>query len=68
MMEIQVDRLTLGQTIQALKKTSEGLTKLEVEFPDKYIVRKIMTMKQLVDQLDTHKIIIEGNGEADYQN
>jgi len=63
-----MDRLTLGQTIQALKKTSEGLTKLEVEFPDKYIVRKIMTMKQLVDQLDTHKIIIEGNGEADYQN
>jgi len=58
----------LGQTIQALKKTSEGLTKLEVEFPDRYIVRKIMTMKQLVDQLDTHKIIIEGNGEADYQN
>jgi hypothetical protein len=67
-MEKQMDRLTLGQTIQALKKTSEGLTKLEVEFPDKYIVRKIMTMKQLVDQLDTHKIIIEGNGEADYQN
>ena len=63
-----MDILTLGQTIQALKKTSEGLTKLEVEFPDKYIVRKIMTMKQLVDQLDTHKIIIEGNGEADYQN
>ena len=63
-----MDRLTLGQTIQALKKTSEGLTKLEIEFPDKYIVRKIMTMKQLVDQLDTHKIIIEGNGEADYQN
>ena len=63
-----MDRLTLGQTIQALKKTSEGLTKLEVEFPDKYIVRKIMTMKQLVAQLDTHKIIIEGNGEADYQN
>ena len=67
-MEKQMDILTLGQTIQALKKTSEGLTKLEVEFPDKYIVRKIMTMKQLVDQLDTHKIIIEGNGEADYQN
>jgi hypothetical protein len=67
-MEKQMDRLTLGQTIQALKKTSEGLTKLEVEFPDRYIVRKIMTMKQLVDQLDTHKIIIEGNGEADYQN
>ena len=67
-MEKQMDRLTLGQTIQALKKTSEGLTKLEVEFPDKYIVRKIMTMKHLVDQLDTHKIIIEGNGEADYQN
>ena len=67
-MEKQMDRLTLGQTIQALKKTSEGLTKLEVEFPDKYIVRKIMTMKHLVDQLDTHKIMIEGNGEADYQN
>ena len=50
-MEIQVDRLTLGQTIQALKKTSEGLTRLEVEFPDKYIIRKIMTMKQLVDHL-----------------
>ena len=63
-----MDRLTLGQTIQALKKTSEGLTKLEVEFPDKYIVRKIMTMKQLVDQLDTHKVIFEGNGESDYQN
>ena len=67
-MEIQVDKLTLGQTIQALKKTSEGLTKLEVEFPDKYIVRKIMTMKNLVDQLDTHKIMNEGNGEPDYQN
>ncbi len=60
--------MTLGQTIQALKKTSEGLTKLEVEFPDKYIVRKIMTMKHLVDQLDTHKVIFEGNGESDYQN
>jgi len=58
----------LGQTIQALKKTSEGLTKLEVEFPDKYIVRKIMTMKHLVDQLDTHEVIFEGNGESDYQN
>ena len=67
-MEIQVDKLTLGQTIDALKKTSEGLTKLEVEFPDRYIVRKIMTMKQLVDQLDTHKVIFEGNGESDYQN
>jgi hypothetical protein len=65
---MQVDKLTLGQTIDALKKTSEGLTKLEVEFPDKYIVRKIMTMKHLVDQLDTHKLIFEGNGEADYQN
>ncbi len=63
-----MDKLTLGQTIQALKKTSEGLTKLEVEFPDKYIVRKIMTMKHLVDQLDTHKVIFEGNGESDYQN
>ena len=67
-MEQQMDRLTLGQTIQALKKTSEGLTKLEVEFPDKYIFRKIMTMKHLVDQLDTHKVIFEGNGESDYQN
>ena len=67
-MEKQMDRLTLGQTIQALKKTSEGLTKLEVEFPDRYIVRKIMTMKHLVDQLDTQKLILEGNGEADYQN
>ena len=65
---MQVDKLTLGQTIDALKKTSEGLTKLEVEFPDRYIVRKIMTMKHLVDQLDTHKVIFEGNGEADYQN
>ena len=67
-MEIQIDKLTLGQTIEALKKTSEGLTQLEIEYPDNYIIRKIMTMKQLVDQLDTHKIIIEGNGEADYQN
>ena len=60
---MQVDRLTLGQTIDALKKTSEGLTQLEVEFPDKYIVRKIMTMKQLVDQLDTHNLIFKGNSE-----
>ena len=67
-MEKQVDKLTLGQTIQALKKTSEGMTKLEVEFPDKYIVRKIMTMKHLVDQLDTHKLIFEGSNETDYQN
>lgn len=67
-MEMQVDKLTLGQTIDALKKTSEGLTKLEVEFPDKYIVRKIMTMKQLVDQLDTHKLIFEGSNETDYKN
>ena len=65
---MQVDKLTLGQTIDALKKTSEGLTKLEIEFPDKYIVRKIMTIKQLVDQLDTHKLIFEGSNEADYQN
>ena len=65
---MRVDKLTLGQTIDALKKTSEGLTKLEVEFPDKYIVRKIMTMKHLVDQLDTHKVIFEGSNETDYQN
>ena len=67
-MEIQIDKVTLGQTIEALKKTSEGLTQLEVEFPDNYIIRKIMTMKHLVDQLDTQKLILEGNGEADYQN
>ena len=60
---MQVDKLTLGQTIDALKKTSEGLTKLEVEFPDRYIVRKIMTMKQLVDQLDTHNLIFKGNSK-----
>lgn len=64
-MEMQVDRLTLGQTIDALKKTSEGLTQLEVEFPDRYIVRKIMTMKQLVDQLDTHNLINEGRYERE---
>ena len=64
-MEMQVDRLTLGQTIDALKKTSEGLTQLEVEFPDKYIVRKIMTMKQLVDQLDTHNLISERSYERE---
>ena len=64
-MEMQVDRLTLGQTIDALKKTSEGLTQLEVEFPDRYIVRKIMTMKQLVDQLDTHNLISERSYERE---
>ena len=68
MMEIQVDRLTLGQTIQALKKTSEGLTRLEVEFPDKYIIRKIMTMKQLVDSLDEQELMFEGNGETNYKS
>ena len=67
-MEIQVDRLTLGQTIQALKKTSEGLTRLEVEFPDKYIIRKIMTMKQLVDSLNEQELIFEGNGETNYKS
>ena len=67
-MEIQVDRLTLGQTIEALKKTSEGLTRLEVEFPDKYIIRKIMTMKQLVDSLDEPELIFEGNGETNYKS
>ena len=64
-MEMQVDKLTLGQTIDALKKTSEGLTQLEVEFPDRYIVRKIMTMKQLVDQLDTHNLISERSYERE---
>ena len=59
MMEIQVDKLTLGQTIEALKKTSEGLTKLEIEYPDNYIVRKIVTMKQLVDHLDATNIILD---------
>mgnify|MGYP005818080923 FL=1 len=67
-MEIQVDRLTLGQTIQALKKTSEGLTRLEVEFPDKYIIRKIMTMKQLVDSLNEQELMFEGNGETSYKS
>ena len=67
-MEIQIDKLTLGQTIQALKKTSEGLTRLEVEFPDKYIIRKIMTMKQLVDHLDEPELIFEGNGETNYKS
>ena len=62
-MEIQVDRLTLGQTIQALKKTSEGLTQLEVEYPDNYIIRKIMTMKHLVDHLNANELVID---EADY--
>ena len=68
MMAIQVDKLTLGQTIQALKKTSEGLTRLEVEFPDKYIIRKIMTMKQLVDSLNEQELIFEGNGETSYKS
>ena len=68
MMAIQVDRLTLGQTIQALKKTSEGLTRLEVEFPDKFIIRKIMTMKQLVDSLDEQELMFEGNGETSYKS
>ena len=58
-MEKQVDKLTLGQTIEALKKTSEGLTKLEIEYPDNYIVRKIVTMKQLVDHLDATNIILD---------
>ena len=58
-MEIQVDRLTLGQTIEALKKTSEGLTQLEIEYPDNYIVRKIVTMKQLVDHLDASNVILD---------
>ena len=54
-----VDRLTLGQTIEALKKTSEGLTELEIEYPDNYIVRKIVTMKQLVDHLDASNVILD---------
>ena len=58
-MEIQVDKLTLGQTIEALKKTSEGLTQLEIEYPDNYIVRKIVTMKQLVDHLDASNVILD---------
>ena len=62
-MEIQVDKLTLGQTIDALKKTSEGLTQLEIEYPDNYIVRKIVTMKQLVDHLDASSMVID---EKDY--
>ena len=62
-MEIQIDKLTLGQTIEALKKTSEGLTQLEVEYPDNYIIRKIMTMKHLVDHLNVNELVID---EADY--
>tara|TARA_R110000823_G_scaffold245906_3_gene370013 strand:+ start:1471 stop:1641 length:171 start_codon:yes stop_codon:yes gene_type:complete len=53
----------LGQTIEALKKTSEGLTQLEIEYPDNYIIRKIMTMKQLVDHLNVSELVID---EADY--
>jgi len=49
----------LGQTIEALKKTSEGLTQLEIEYPDNYIVRKIVTMKQLVDHLDASDIVLD---------
>ena len=67
-MEIQIDKLTLGQTIEALKKTSEGLTQLEVEYPDNYIIRKIMAMKHLVDHLDANELVFEGNNETDYQN
>ena len=62
-MEIQIDKLTLGQTIEALKKTSEGLTQLEIEYPDNYIIRKIMTMKQLVDHLNAKELVID---ESDY--
>ena len=62
-MEIQIDKLTLGQTIEALKKTSEGLTQLEVEYPDNYIIRKIMTMKQLVDHLNAKELVTD---ESDY--
>ena len=58
-MGMVVDRLTLGQTIEALKKTSEGLTQLEIEYPDNYIVRKIVTMKQLVDHLDASDIVLD---------
>ena len=58
-MGMVVDRLTLGQTIEALKKTSEGLTQLEIEYPDNYIVRKIVTMKQLVDHLDASDVILD---------
>jgi len=58
-MEIQIDKLTLGQTIEALKKTSEGLTQLEVEYPDNYIIRKIMTMKHLVDHLNVNELVID---------
>ena len=67
-MEMQIDKLTLDQTIEALKKTSEGLTQLEIEYPDNYIIRKIMTMKQLVDHLNINELVIEGNNETDYRN
>ena len=58
-MEMQIDKLTLGQTIEALKKTSEGLTQLEIGFPDNYNNRKIMTMKQLVDHLNVSELVID---------
>ena len=58
-MEMQIDKLTLDQTIEALKKTSEGLTQLEIEYPDNYIIRKIMTMKQLVDHLNINELVID---------
>jgi len=67
-MEIQVDRLTLGQTIKALKDTSEGLTELEIEFPNRATVRKVVLMKQLVDHLDTPELIFEGSIDTDYRN
>ena len=60
---MQIDKLTLDQTIEALKKTSEGLTQLEVEYTDSYIIRKIMTMKYLVDHLNANELVID---EADY--
>jgi len=67
-MEIQVDKLTLGQTIKALKDTSEGLTELEIEFPNRATVRKVVLMKQLVDHLDTPELIFEGSIDTDYRN
>lgn len=67
-MEIQVDKLTLGQTIKALKDTSEGLTELEIEFPNRATVRKVVLMKQLVDHLDTPELIFEGSIDTNYRN
>ena len=39
---------------------------LEINVP--YTLRKIMTMKQLVDSLDEQELMFEGNGETSYKS